>query len=182
MKTSRIVLFYNITQTEIVPPAQIELERKDAWIKEMQKMVESEWKPLIVKVVYEMFDPAIENQRKFFEGAVVPYYAIQNGDYKEEVPDSETLKQYREEILDEALGYDYHTVNKIIRKRDSTADFKTVAKWNKFLTTLDETLFANGGYEFPDSDHFWELTKKHGYDEAKVIAIEQLQARLKKKV
>lgn len=182
MKTSRIVLFYNLTQTEIVPPASIELERKDAWIKEMQKMVEADWKPLIVKVVYEMFDPAIENQRKFFEGAVVPYYAIQNGDYTVEVPDSATLRQYREEILDEMLGYDYQTVNKIVRKRDSTADFKTVQKWNNFLTMLDETLFANSGYEFPSSEDFWEKVKKYGYDEAKAIAVEQLQARLKKKI
>jgi len=96
-------------------------------------------------------------------------------------PDSETLGNYREELLDEMLGYNLHTTNKIIRKRKSTTDFKDVQAWNTFLKTVEETIFAIAGYEFPDSKNFWELSGKHGYDEAKRIAIEQLQARLKKR-
>lgn len=181
MKTSRITLFYSLTQKEVIPPATVEIERKDNWIKEIQRTIEADWKPLIVKVTYEMFDPAIEKQRRFFEGAVVDYYAIQNSDILKGTPDTETHKKYREEILDEMLGYDFQTVNKIIRKRKSTTDFKTVQKWNTFLQTLEETLFAHAGYEFPDSENFWEVTKKYGYDQAKRIVIEQLQGRLAKK-
>ena len=181
MKTSRISLFYSLTQTEIIPPAAVEIERKDSWIREMQKTVEADFKPLIIKVVYEMFDPAIEKQRRFFEGACVAYYAIQNSNLITGTPDTGTLKKYREEILDEMIGYDYQTVNKVIRKRESTADFKTVQRWNTFLQTLEETIFATAGYEFPDSEKFWEVTKKYGYDQAKRITIEQLQARLSKK-
>lgn len=177
MKTSKISLFYSLTQTEIIPPASIEIERKDQWIKAIQKTVEADFKPLIIKVVYELFNPEIENQRKFFEGAVIPYYAIQNSDLQEGLPDTETLRKYREEVLDETLGYDYRAVSKVIRKRKSTADFKSVQAWSNFLNIVEETIFESAGYEFPDSEHFWDLTKKHGYDEAKAIAIQQLQSR-----
>lgn len=182
MRTSRITLFYQLTQTEVLPPAAKEVERKDRWIKEVQNTIEANWKPLIIKVVYEMFNPEIEKQRRFFEGACVAYYAIQNSDMLTGTPDTETLRKYREELLDEMLGYDYQTVNKIIRKRKSTADFKTVQNWNTFLQTLEETLFDSAGYEYPNSEHFWEMVKKHGYDDAKRIVVEQLQARLKKRV
>ncbi len=181
MRTSRITLFYQLTQTGIIPPVHVEIERKDNWIKEIQKTIEADWKPRIIKVIYEMFNPEIEKQRRFFEGAVIDYYAIQNSDILKGSPDTETHKKYREEILDEMLGYDFRTVNKIIRKRKSTTDFKTVQKWNTFLQTLEETLFDSAGYIFPDSENFWELTKKYGYDQAKRISIETLQAKLKKK-
>ena len=179
---SKISLFYNLTPTDIVPPSQKEIERKDQWIAVVQKMVEAPYKPLIIKVTYELFNPEIENQRKFFEGAVTPYYAIQNSDLREGLPDTNTLRQYREEILDEMLGYDFRTVNKVIRKRKSTADFKSVQAWNNFLNLVEETIFEAAGYTFPDSEHFWDLVKAHGYDEAKRIAIEQLQSQLKKKI
>lgn len=182
MKTSRIALFYSLTQKEVIPPSATELERKDNWIKEVQKTVEADWKPIIVKLTYELFNPEIEKQRRFFEGTCVAYYAIQNMDAFKGMPDPATLKKYREEILDEMIGYDYQAVNKIIRKRESTTDFKTVQRWNVFLQTLEETLFAQAGYEFPDSEKFWELTKKVGYDQARRISIEQLQARLIKKI
>ena len=110
------------------------------------------------------------------------YYAIQNMDMLKGEPDTETLKKYREEILDEALGYDFRTVNKIIRKRKSTKDFKTVQAWNTFLQTLEETLFDSAGYSFPDSEAFWDLTKKHGYEQAKKIVIGQLQTNLSKRL
>ena len=181
MKTSKISLFYSLTPTKVIPPAEREVERKERWLKEMQKTVEAEWKPKIIKNTYELFDPEIENQKRFFEGAVVEYYAIQDMDLFEGKPDSETLGNYREELLDEMLGYNLNTTNKIIRKRKSTTDFKDVQAWNTFLKTLEETIFAIAGYEFPDSKNFWELSGKHGYDEAKRIAIEQLQARLKKR-
>ena len=182
MKTTRLALFYQITQKEIYPPAARELERKENWLKSMQKTVEADHKPLIVKVTYELFDPEMERQRRFFEGACVPYWVIQQKDMLTGEPDTETLKQAREEILDEMLGYDFHAVTRVIRRRKSTADFKSVQKWSSFLKTLEETIFDSAGYEMPDSDNFWEMVKQHGHDEAKRIAIEQLQARLKKRV
>ena len=182
MKTSRMALFYQLTQTEVLPPSAKEVERKELWIKEVQKTVEADYKPKIIKTTYEIFDPEIDKQRRFFEGACVGYYAIQNMDMTTGTPDIETLKKYREEVLDFMLGYDYHTVNRVIHKRKSTVDFKTVQKWNTFLQTLEETLFDSAGYEFPDSEHFWEMAKAHGYEEAKRIVIEQLQSRLKKRI
>src|SRR3990167_9274976 len=126
MKTSKISLFYSLTPTKVIPPAEREVERKERWVKVMQKTVEAEWKPKIIKNTYELFDPEIENQKRFFEGAVVEYYAIQDMDLFEGKPDTSTLDKYREEILDESLGYNFQTINKILRKRKSTKDFKEV--------------------------------------------------------
>lgn len=176
--TQEIVLFYNLTQTEVRPPEAREIERKERWIKTMQRTVEAEWKPKIVKVTYKVFDPEIERQRRFFEGPVVKYYAIQNEDIVKAQPGTELLRRYRIDILDQMLGYDVHLHNRIIRERKSTTDFKDVQAWNKFLNTMEETIFAAAGYEFPDSKEFWDLVKKHGYEEAERISVEALQKKL----
>ena len=181
MKTNRLSLFYQVTQAEVTPPAVRELERKDRWIKDIQRTVEADYKPLLIKVTYEMFNPEIERQRRFFNGTCVKYYAIQNEDMTVGVPANDLLKKYREQILDEMLGYDLHLVNRVVRRRKSTSDFKTVSAWNKFLNLLQETLFDDAGYEFPDSKEFWELVKQHGYDEAERISLERLQATMKRK-
>ena len=67
MKTSEIHIFYSLTQKEVIPPAERELARKDNWLKEIQKTIEADWKPLIVKVSYRLFNPEIEKQRRFFQ-------------------------------------------------------------------------------------------------------------------
>lgn len=182
MRTKKIIITYSITPTEVLSPSSVELARKDAWIKDIQSEIPAEWEPVIVRVTYEMFNPEIEKQRKFFEGACIPYYAIQDMDMTVGLPDSDTIKKYREDILDEMLGYNYQGVQKIHRKRKSTTDFKSVQKWNTFLQTLEETIFDNAGYEFPDSKLFWDMVKEHGYDNAKQIAIDSLQTRLEKKL
>lgn len=181
MRTAKIVLFYNVTQKEIVPPALKELQRKEEWLKAVQSSVEAEWKPKIVRCTYEMFDPEVQNQMRFFNGTCIDYFAIQDMDLLDREPSSDETKKYREEILDEMLGYDFQAAHRLIRKRESTADFKTVQKWNTFLNTLEETIFDAHGYEFPDSKRFWELEKENGYDKAKSISIKQLQERLKKR-
>lgn len=181
-KTKSITLAYKLTQTEIIPPSPLEVARKDEWIKSLQQTVEAPYKPLVIKVAYTVFNPETEEQRRFFEGACVEYYAIQNQDMTEGRPSRELIRQYREEILDEMRGYDYKTANKVIRRRKSTTDFKTVQAWHTFLQTLEETLFESAGYEFPDSKHFWELVKAHGHDQAKEIVVKQLQERMKKRI
>jgi len=181
MRTTHITLFYKITQNEVIPPALTEMERKDRWIKECQKTVEADYQPKIIKVIYELYDPAIEDMRRFFNGVCVLYYTIQNEDMTVGVPSNEMLKQYREDLLDEMLGYDYHGVKKIHRMRKSTTDFKSVQAWNKFLKMLEETVFDHAGFEFPNSEEFWKMVGLHGYEEAKKVSIQQLQAKLLKK-
>ncbi len=180
--THELSLFYELSQKEIKPPELREIERKERWLKEVQKTVEADWKPKIIKVTYKIFDPEIERQRRFFEGAVVKYYCIQNEDMLTGEPSSELLKRYRLDILDQVLGYDVHLHNRIVRERKSTTDYKTVAAWNKFLNLLEETIFDAAGYEFPDSKEFWELVKAHGYTEAERISVENLQMKLSKKL
>lgn len=173
MRTSKITQFYKITPTGIIPPNKTETERKREWFAAIQKTVEAPYKPRIVKATYEEFDPEIENQREFFEDAVVLYYAIQQMDGA--LPDSKVIKFYREKILDEALGFNLTHMGEAIRKRSSTTDFKDVQRWNVFLKTLEETIFAQAGYEFPDSNKFHELEKAYGHEEAKRISIESLR-------
>lgn len=182
MRTKSVALYYKLTQTEVVPPAQKDLERKELWIKELQKTVEAEYKALTIKVEYTMYDPEIQKLSRFFNGTIVKYYAIQNSDMFSGEPDNETLKQYREEILDEVLGYDYQTVHKVIRRRKSTADYKTVQAYNNFVKLVEETVFDSAGYEFPNSEEFWALAKEHGYDKAERISIERLQRNMSGRV
>lgn len=180
-KTGKIELIYTLTQTKVQPPSMKETARKDAWIKELQATVEADWKPLLVKVTYAMFNPEIEQLRKFFH-TCVKYFAIQNMDMVEGTPDSKTLDKWREELLDELIGYDFQTVNKVIRKRPSTADYKETQPWLTLLNNFEETIFDSHGYEFPDSKVFWESVKVHGYEKAQDIAIKQLQERMKKRI
>ena len=147
----------------------------------MQKSIEADWKPLVVKVLYEVFDPEVERQRRFFNGTCVKYYTIQNEHLTVGMPSNDLIKKYRETILDEMLGFELTLVGRTVRRRKSTSDFKSVQAWSKFLNTLEETLFDSAGFEFPDSEDFWKLVKEHGYEEAERISIERLQATMKTK-
>ncbi len=181
MRTKSITLAYSLTQTEIFPPPQKDLERKDAWLKEIQSTIEADWKPIVIKVVYTIHNPEVEKLRKFFHTAV-KYYAIQNMDLTDREETPHEFRQYREEILDEMLGYDYQTAHKVLRKRKSTSDFKEVQAWVNFLDTLKETLFEAAGYEFPVSEDFWERVKVVGYDKAQGEFIKALQKKMKGRV
>ena len=181
MRTKKISLFYSVTNKEIIPPKQSDIERKDAWLADIKKSIEAEWKPKIVKVTYEIYNPETEDLRQFFNGPVVEYFAIQHEDLYENRPTPELKKRYRETILDWALGYDVQLIDRTTRKRKSTADFVEVQEWNDFLHTLEETIFEQHGYEFPKSKDFWKLTEEHGYKKAQEIAIEQLQRRMRSK-
>lgn len=181
MMTPRIALFYSVLPTEIVSPPGKYMLRKEAWLKEVQATVLEPEHPKLVRVQYEVYDPEVQNMMRFFNGPCVAYYVIQDMGLLDRLPTPKELKQYREDILDQMLGYDFHTVRRVIHRRKSTADFKTVRNWYVFLEQLKETMFDPSGYEIPDSEWFWELAKKHGYDEAKSIAVKQLQDRLKKK-
>lgn len=178
MKTKSLTLFYEITADGINPPNITEIERKERWIKELQKEVEVDYRPLFVKQKYEIFNPQISRQLKFFNGTVVMYYCIQNEEMISGLPTNKTLKEYREMLLDEMLGYDFKAIDRTIRKRKSTTDFKTIQAWNRFLETVKETLFDPAGYEFPDSEEYWELVDQVGEEEAKRKSIERLQTKL----
>lgn len=172
---------YKLTQEAITPPPTKDLERKDEWLKGIQKSIEAPWKPEIVKVVYTRFNPEVERLRKFFH-TCVKYYAIQNLELTDREETSKEFEQYREEILDELLGYDYQAVHKVLRKRKSTADFKEVQAWLNLIETLKETLFDAAGYEFPVSEEFWEKVKELGYEQAQALFIKNLQKKMKSRV
>ncbi len=179
MKTKKLTLYYKVEPDKVVPPDAKERNRKEEWLKQIQRETPSAWEAQIVKVTYELFNPEVENQRRFFHTCVL-YYAIQDMDMTEGRPDSATLRKYREEILDGMLGYDVELVNKTVRKRKSTSEFKSVQKWNEFLEELEGTIFFAAGYEFPDSQNYWDLVKQYGYEQGRKIAIDQLQNKLKK--
>lgn len=181
MRTKKIELLYTVGKTIITPPAKREVARKDAWVDELKKEALSDEKPVMVKLTYEVFNPEIQRMSRFFNGVCVLYFAIQNMEMLEGTPPNAILQQYREELLDEMLGYDYKTVNKVIRTRRSTTEFKGVQAWHTFLTTLEETIFDSHGYFFPDSGEFWELARLHGHDQAQGISVKKLQAKLRSK-
>lgn len=180
MATKKITLYYRASADEITAPPPDSIERKDSWLKGIQSMLlRKEFR--IIKVTYELFNPEIENQRKFFNGPVVEYYALQNRDILSgEIP-SILKKQAREQLLDSVLGYDVVMLDRTTRRRKSTTDFEHTQQWNDFLETLRETEFDPNGYEFPNSEDFWALSKVYGYDKAKTMSIENLQKRISAK-
>lgn len=182
MKTKKITLYYSVETRRVLPPGPGDLERKDQWLREVQATVEADWKPLMVKVTYEVTNPETEQQRKFFNGPVVAYWAIQSQELLGKEISPELKKQARETLLDIALGYDVELVSGKARRRKSTTDFIETQQWHDFLETLRETEFDPNGYEFPDSGQFWTMAKIYGYDKAHAIAIEQLQKRLQAKL
>lgn len=176
-------MFYTLTRDEVFPPSASEVRRKDEWVKGVQNEIAGPAETRQVKVSYEMHNPEIDKQRRYFNGPVVEYFTVQSTDALEHRPQSAELKQYRELLLFEMLGYDLELPDgKIHRQRKSTASFQSVQKWHTFLEELRETMFEPQGYEMPDSEQFWALAEKHGYDNAQAIAIEHLQKKLRHKL
>lgn len=178
MRTKKISLYYQVSSSEIFPPPGPALSRKESWIKEVQRTISKEAELRMIKVTYEVFNPDVERQRKFFNGPVVDYYAIQN----EHITSGEVPRgmhdRYRETILAEALGYEVELVGRKERRRKSSADFNSTQQWNDFLEGLRETIFEPNGYEMPESEVFWEMSKKYGEEQAQKIALEELQRKI----
>lgn len=181
-RTKEINLIYKITPNEVIAPDQVEIDRKDKWIKSIQQSIPSEWEYELIKVKYSLHNPAIEDMVKFFNGTVVTYYAIQNEEIMKGTPSTETIQRNRDIILDAILGYDVRLAKLIERKRASTTEFREVQQWYVFLETVKEELFDPSGYEFPDSEVFWKKAEEVGYDQAKRISIEKLQQSLARKL
>ena len=132
-------------------------------------------------VEYRVVNPEVERQRKFFNGPVVEYFAIQNDNLLEGELANDRKRRYREQLLDQVLGFDIELIDRTIRSRKSTSDYTRTQQWHDFLEELKETVFDANGYEMPDSTDFWELAKRVGYDQAKGVAITKLRERLKAK-
>lgn len=182
MRTKKITLFYKLSDSEIFAPDGQALRRKDEWIKEVQRSIATAGELRTVRVVYELFNPEVLQQLKFFNGPIVEYFAIQNSDILTGRVPTIIKEKYRETILSEALGYNVELIGGTERRRKSTAEFVSTQQWHDFFELLKETIFEPHGYEMPDSEEFWELSEKNGYDQARKIAIEKLQKRLKAKM
>lgn len=180
-RTEKIELFYKLTPTETIPPPAVDLARKEQWIEEQKKGIPSEWESKIVKVEYSIHDPAIADMFRFFNGTVVAYYAIQAKEITDGKPDQETLKACREEILQGVLGFEPRLAKVMGKKRTSTTEFVEVQQWSNFLNSVQEIVFDDAGYMFPDSKAFWKLTDLYGYDRAKEMSIAILLDFLQKK-
>lgn len=166
----------------MIPPPLEAVKRKDDWLREVQKTVEAEWKPKMIKVTYRIHNPEVEQQRKFFNGPVVEYFLIQNREMIEGRPATQEKQRYREAILDDVLGYDIELIDRKVRRRKSTSEFTETQEWHDFLETVRETLFEPNGYEFPESEAFWKLSAEIGHDKAKEAIIDKLQERMAKRI
>ena len=182
MRTRKIKLYYQLTPSKIFPPNPEAMARKDAWVKDIQRTIPDDKDFKTIEVQYRLFDPHVEQQRKFFNGPCVDYWIIQSQQLLSgEVPRL-MHDQARETLLSNVLGYDVHLLNRVERRRKSTSDFTDTQEWNDFIETLRENEFEPQGYEMPDSERFWDLQKKYGYDRARGMAIEQLRDRLIKRL
>lgn len=181
MRTKKIVLYYALTQEEIFPPSASELKRKEDWIQSVQQSIPPH-EAKQVKLTYELSDPEVIRQQRFFNGPVIDYYIIQNENLTDRTPVHEERKRYRNTILYDMLGYTVQLNGRTTEERKSTSTFTDKQKWHSFLEELRETYFEPNGYEMPDSEQFWALEKKYGYDQAQSASIEQLQRKLTHKL
>lgn len=166
----------------ITPPNDSVIARKEAWLKDLSHRACGERKALKIANEYRLSNPEVEDIRKFFNGPVVEYYAIQNDSLIEGELDSARKKKYREQMLDEILGFDVELIDRTKRDRKSTGDFIETQQWNDMLAEMKESLFDPSGYEMPNSKDFWELVKQVGYNQAHDIKIKQLQKNVKIKL
>lgn len=179
MNTKKITLYYGVTPKELIPPNAIDIERKNKWVEQVQYTVPSEWEPKTIKVTYELVNPEVDQQRKFFNGPVVRYWFLQSQE-REMTP--KLKKQARTTLLDQVLGYDVELLDgSKTRERKSTKDFTDTQQWHNFLETLRETEFEPNGYEFPNSEDFNRLSKIYGHAKAEQISVEQMLIRREKK-
>ena len=182
MRTKSINLYYNLTPTKIIAPSSEAKERKEEWIKQIQRTIPSEWQPVTLKVTYKIHNREVERQRKFFNGPVVEYWVIQATERTEGRPSRTEIARARETLLYDALGYEVELMEGLVRKRKSTSTFTDTQEWNDLLETLREIEFEPNGYEMPNSERFWELAKEMGYEQAKGHIIDKLQERLRKRL
>lgn len=178
MRTKKISLFYKVSDSEIFAPDAQALRRKEAWVKETQRTISNVGEIRIIRVTYELFNPEVLQQQRFFNDSIIDYFAIQNGNILMGKVPKIIHDRYRETILSESLGYEVELVNGIERRRTSTKDFTNTQQWNDFFELLRETIFEPQGYEMPNSDEFWKIAEKYGYEKAKKISIDQLQKRI----
>lgn len=183
MKTKKITLYYSLSSRKVLPPSSAEIERKDYWIKEVQSTVESDWKPKTIRVTYEVYDPEVDKMRKFLNGPVLEYWIIQSQEILVGDIEPRIRKLGRETLFDKVLGYDVETLSGKSRARKSTKDFTDTQQMHNFLEVLRETEFEPNGYEFPNSNDFWEMANVlRSYEKAKEESIKQLQSRLRAKL
>lgn len=181
MITKKIVLYYKITDTEIFHPDPLAIQKKEEWIKANQRTISKPGEIRTIRLTYELFNPEVEDQRKFFNGPVVEYFAIQSGEIMSGELSKDIRDRYRESILSQILGYEVLLIEGKERRRTSTSEFTDTQQWHDFLERLRETLFEPEGYEMPISEEFWKLSQKYGYDRAKKISIDKLRERIKAK-
>lgn len=182
MRTRKIKLYYQLTPSKIFTPSPEAMARKDAWVKDIQRTIPADKDFKTIEVQYRLFDPHVEQQRKFFNGPCIDYWVIQSQQILSGSISRLMHNQARETLLSSVLGYNVRLINRVERRRKSTADFTETQEWNDFLETLRETEFEPQGYEIPDSEVFWELQKKYGYERACGMSIEQLRERLIKRL
>lgn len=152
------------------------------WVKEVQRSISKVGVTRIIRLTYELFNPEVEQMRKFFNGPVVEYYAIQNEHLLKGPVPADMKERYRETILSELLGYEVQLIDRKEKRRKSSADFLSTQQWNDFLEKARETIFEPQGYEFPSSETFWGLAEKHGIGNAHRICREELQGRIRAKM
>ena len=155
------------------------------WWNRVKKSVKSEWEPVLVRGTFEVLDEEVEKLRKFFEGAIVPYYAIQNEGGE---VGSETVKLYRELLWKEILGFELELPDgSILHKRKSSKTLKKVQDWLDKIEELKVEIFDKNGYIFPDSKKRAEAVERYlaihkDYSKAVYLADKGLKNELIKKI
>lgn len=121
----------------------------------------------------------LENMQRFFRGAVVPYYMRQSRDlWDDEIP-AGLAEECTIEIKKQVGFLRYDHTGHITDEVNSMTTFERVKDLVEFLNTIEEVVFNDQGYIFPDSKHFKELVKLKGREAASRQAIQELRQKVK---
>lgn len=115
-----------------------------------------------VEDILKLKDGELEKMKRFFRGAVVPYYLRQKYDIWSEQLNQGDIERVTEE-LKESVGFmKYDYTGHITKEVNSMATFERVKDLNEFLKTIEMVCFDDNGFIFPDSKHFKDLEKEKG--------------------
>ncbi|MCK4609448.1 MAG: hypothetical protein KAT71_08195 [Gammaproteobacteria bacterium] len=153
MSNKKITIYYTVGVDGTIskPVATIAKRLADFWAF-AKRMAREGMQEGIVRAEYMMVWGDVLRRRKFFEGAIVPYYAIQT---LERMPAPDEIRQFRLQILKELLGYSYtqpkglNGAGELKEDRVSTTAFNE-QQWDDFFEVIDHTLFAPNGFMYPD--------------------------------
>lgn len=117
---------------------------------------------------------------RFYRGAVLPYYIRQSREFWEENIPKELSDEAHEEIKQQ-VGFFRYDQDGRITGTNTFAVFEETKRFVEVLNDIQNVVFEDQGYIWPDPEHHKELEKEYGRIGASKVVVEELKTKLKNK-